>query len=317
MSTLPQNAIKYVKGLMCVFENASCIALSLVSKCSHDSLARVLNDKKLSWQILLLSFIMRTFGKLQDGWLIIDDTVISKPFAKKIENLAWIFDSKIGKSILGLQIVIIAWSNGKVTIPLAIRVYQKEKKKSKIDLACELVEYAKILGIKPKFITFDSWYAAGKLLKLIRQYHWHFVTRLKSNRMLNGIPLKEIQRNPYWMMEGKIAGGFKVLVVRHGKKYFAASNLTLSKQELLSSYKGRWEIETIFKALHNKLGLDECQARKLSSQIAHFHLCLLAYIVLEKESYIQKRTIYQTKRFCSFDFQYADNILNTLFFQGA
>lgn len=50
-----------------------------------------------------------------------------------IENLVWIFDSKIGKSILGLDIVMLAWSNGVVTIPLAIKVYQKNNKKSKID----------------------------------------------------------------------------------------------------------------------------------------------------------------------------------------
>lgn len=90
---------------------------------------------------------MRTFGKLQDGYLIIDDTLISKPFTRKIENLAWIFDSKVGKSVLDLQLVMIAWSNGKVIIPLAIKVYQKSKGKSKIDLAGELISYVKRLGI--------------------------------------------------------------------------------------------------------------------------------------------------------------------------
>lgn len=315
--SLPKNAISYIKGLMCVFENATCMSLSEISKCSHDSLARVLNEKKLCWQTLLKSFIVRTFGRLQDGYLIIDDTIISKQFAKCIENVAWLYDSKVGRSILGINLVLIAWSNGKVSIPLALKVYQKKNGKTRIDLAVELIYYAKMLGIKPKYITFDSWYAADKIFKAIKTCHWKFITQFKSNRKLNGIPLKEIQRNPYWMMIGKITGGTKVIVVRHGKKYFATSDLMLPKQEILTGYRGRWEIETIFRALHYKLGLDECQARKLHSQTAHYHLCLLAYIVLEKESFITKKSIYQIKKNCSFNFQYADCIVNTLFFQGA
>ena len=314
---LPKNAIKYLKGLMCVFENATCVALSEISKNSHDSLARVLNGKKFCWQTLLQNFILRTFGKLQGGYLMIDDTIISKRFARSIENVAWLYDSKIGRSILGLNIVLIAWSNGEITLPLAIRVYQKNNGKTKIDLAVELIEQVKRLGIKPRYITFDSWYAAQKVFKAIAKCRWKFATQLKSNRKLNGIPLKEIQRNPYWMMEGIIAGEIKVVVVRNGKKYFASNDLKLSKKELLSAYKGRWNIETIFRMLHHKLGLDRCQMRKIDSQNAHFHLCLMAYATLEQERFFQKKTIYQIKRDCSFDFQYADNILFRLNFQGA
>lgn len=315
--TLPKNAVNYLMGLMCVFENANCVSLAKVAKCSHDSLTRVLQDEKFCWQTLLQNFVLRTFDKLQDGYLIIDDTVISKQFAKNIENLAWLFDSKIGKSILGLNLVLIAWSNGKVTLPLAFKVYQKTNGKSKIDLACELISFAKNLGIRPKYVAFDSWYAAGQIFRLLQKYKWKFVTRLKSNRTLNGVPLKEIARNPYWIIEGRLTGGLKVIVVKHGAKYFATNDLTLSKKEILSAYKGRWKIETIFRVLHSKLGLDKCQARKLSYQTAHFHLCLLAYVALEQESFICQRSIYQIKRNCSFDFQYANNILSKLFFQGA
>ena len=317
MLSLSKNVISYLKGLMCVFENATCVALSEVSKNSHDNLTRVLNGKEFCWQTLLQNFLLRTFGKLQAGYLIIDDTIISKRFAKHIENVAWLFDSKVGKSILGLNLVMIAWSNGEITIPLAIKVYQKHSGNTKIDLAIELIRYAKSLGIKPKYITFDSWYTADKVFKAIADCHWKFITQLKSNRKLNGIPIHRLHPNPYWLEQGKLIGGTKVIVVRNGKKYFATNNLSLSKQEILAGYKGRWLIETVFRALHHKLGLDECQARKLNSQIAHFHLCLMAYIALEKESFIQKKTIYQIKRNCSFNFQYADNILVKLNFQGA
>ncbi len=314
---LQKNAINYLKGLLCVFENANCVALARISKCSHDSLARVLNGKKFSWQILLQNFLLRTFGKLQNGYLIIDDTVISKRFSKTIENLAWIFDTKIGKSILGLNIVMLAWSNGVVTIPLAIKVYQKNNKKSKIDLAIELINYAQKLFIKPNYITFDSWYASTKLLKKIIDCQWIFITKIKKNRKLNGVSLKKVYQNPYWMKEGIITGGIKILVVRNGKKYFATNDLSLTKKEILARYKGRWLVETIFRVLHSFLWLDKCQCRKLDSQVAHFHLCLMAYSILEKEKFIQKKSIYEIKRNCRFDFKIANNILFKLNFQCA
>lgn len=314
---LPKNVIHYIKGLMCVFENANCVALGEISRISHDSLARILNGEKFCWQTLLQNFLVRTFGKLQDGYLMIDDTVISKQFARKIENIAWVFDSVVGKSILGINLVMIAWSNGTLTLPLAIKVYQKANGKTKIDLAVELIAYAEKLKMKPKFVAFDSWYTAVRVLEKIQDCTWTFVTQLKKNRKLDGVPVNKVFRNPYWMKTGKLVGGLEVLVVRNGKKYFATNDLTLSKKELLSAYKGRWKIETVFRALHDKLGLDECQARKLASQSAHYHLCLMAYIALEKERFVQKKTMYQMKRNCSFDFRQADNILNRLFFQGA
>jgi len=317
MLSLPKNAIRYLKGLVCVFENANCVSLSKISGCSHDSLARILNERKLSWQTLLESFTLRIFGKLDDGWLIIDDTVISKRFARRIENLAWVFDSKIGKSIRGLNIVLLAWSNGRTTIPLMIKVYRKANKKTKIDLAIELVSYAHLLLIKPKYIAFDSWYAADKLLKKIVGYKWIFITQIKRNRKINGVQAREIYRHPYWISQGELSGGIMISVVRNGKKYFATNDLTLAKKEILSLYKGRWLVETIFRMLHSKLGLDQCESRSLHSQTAHFHFCLLAYIVLEKEKFITGKTIYQIKRDCSFDFKKADNILNKLIFQSA
>jgi putative transposase len=316
--SLPSGVLSYVKSLMCVFENANCVSLSMIAECSHDRLSRVLNNEKLSWQTLLESFISRTFGRLREGWLIIDDTIISKQFAKQIENVAWVFDSKIKKSILGLNLVLIAWSNGRITIPLAVKIYRKDNGKTRIDLAIELINITvKTFKIRPKFITFDSWYAATRLLKKIDQMNWIFVTQLKRNRKFNGVQLKLFRNNPYWIEAGKLTNGLNVSIVRHGKKYFATNALSLDKKTILKMYRGRWTIETVFKMLHSKLGMDECQARSIGSQKAHFHLTLLAFTALEKERYISGKTIYEVKRECSFDFNQADIILDKLIFQGA
>jgi transposase len=211
----------------------------------------------------------------------------------------------------------IAWSNEKFTIPLAIKVYQKSSGKTKIDLALELLEYAKSLGLKPKYITFDCWYAADKILRKIKQLEWTFITQIKKNRKINGIQAKRLFPNPYWISQGKLSGGIEVKVVRHGKKYFITNNLSLDKKEILNLYKGRWLVETIFRMLHSKLGIDQCQAISLEAQTTHFYFCLFTFLAFEKQRIITKKTIYQVKQECSFNFQKADYIVNTLFFQGA
>src|SRR6266498_582330 len=171
---MSQSILSYVEGLLSVSEPANCISLACAVKgISHDRLSRILNDVKLEWQTLLQAVILRIAGKLQGGYLILDDTVINKSFGKKIENLSWIFCSKENRSVLGLNIVALCWSNGTITLPLAIKFWKKGENKSKYDLACELLSYAKnILCLQPEYVVFDSWYASEKILSAINSYGW-------------------------------------------------------------------------------------------------------------------------------------------------
>jgi hypothetical protein len=106
---MPLRIVPYVKGLLAVAEAATCTAIARVIKqTSHDSLSRILKDPKFRWQTLLRTLALRIFGKLSDGWLVIDDTVIDKSFAKQIENLSWIYCSKKQRSVLGLNLVLYA-----------------------------------------------------------------------------------------------------------------------------------------------------------------------------------------------------------------
>ncbi len=314
---MPLKILTYVKGLLAVSEAATCTALSRVVSASHDSLTRILQDAKLVWQILLSSFVRKILGKLSDGYLVIDDTVINKSFAKVIDGLAWVFCSKEGRSVLGLNIVVLAWSNGAVTVPLAIKIW-KGGGPSKFDLALELLSYARnFLKIKPKYVVFDSWYSSKKILKRLQKYDWVFYTQIKKNRLFNSIQVQRCRKNPYWMEAGKIDGDFKILVVRHGKKYFATNNLAASKQELLAAYRTRWKIETMFRMLYDQLGLEECQARSTQTQTAHINLCFMAFVVLERTRLETNQTSYELRRSFRFQPELIDNLFTKLNFQGA
>jgi hypothetical protein len=55
----------------------------------------------------LLELAWRTLFVWKRGYLIIDDTVIPKPFAAAIEGLAWVLSSQGRKPVYGLSVVLL------------------------------------------------------------------------------------------------------------------------------------------------------------------------------------------------------------------
>jgi len=144
----------------------------------------------------LLELACRTLFVWQRGYLILDDTVLPKPYATAIEGLAWMFSSQERKPVYGLSLVLLVWTNGTLGIPLSMRLWHKEGP-SKYELALELLSYARNrLRCRPAYVLFDAWYPSRRLLKRIRDYGWYFVCRLKKNRRFNGQPLRAYRRHP-------------------------------------------------------------------------------------------------------------------------
>jgi hypothetical protein len=63
---------------------------------------------------------VRILGVGERGDLIVDDPVMPKPFATVIESLAWVYSSQERKSVYGLSLVFLVWTNGVLRVPLGI-----------------------------------------------------------------------------------------------------------------------------------------------------------------------------------------------------
>lgn len=317
--SMSRGVFAYLTGLLSVAETATATALARIKKgTSHDGFTRLLHRETLDWQTLLSSIVASIVGTLSTGYLIIDDTVIDKTFARAIEGIAWVFSSKENRSILGLSVVVICWSNEIVTVPLGLKIWKKESKKSKVDLAIDLLRSVRKFPLfSPQYVAFDSWYAAHELLQVIEGYGWTWVTQLKRNRKLNGVQVRALHQHPYWMEVGTLTHGHRVLVVRHGKKFFATNALVWGKKQLLATYRTRWSIETMFRILHNQLGVNDCQARSLQAQTTHLYLCCMAYVALERETHARNRTHYALRREYRFHPERAERAIDSMIYQGA
>lgn len=271
----------YIKLLIVVSLKKTALTLSEISdEISHDKLTRAL--KSYVPRSTPLENITKPFG-LRGGYLVIDDTVLEKPYGKAFEGASYVFSSSKGKAVYGYQLVLLIWTDGNKRIVIGEQLYRKGGP-TKIELALEMLSRARnVYKMNPEYVLFDSWYGSKQIFKRLKNYGWYFVTRLKKNRLLNNKKLSEIRKSPYWQEIGRLSGGIKISVVRHGNKYFATNRLTLSRSEILGIYKQRQQIEEVNKALKH-CSLSDCQMRSAKAQRAHIAMCVFAYSLLEKES---------------------------------
>ena len=123
----------YLTALLYYRGSASCVALGeALETVSHDCLKMMFQGNWSGQTLLERAF--HTLFVWERGYLILDDTVIPKPFATAIEGLAWVFSSQERKPVYGLSLVLLVWTNGSLRIPLGMRLWRKGGP-SKYDLA--------------------------------------------------------------------------------------------------------------------------------------------------------------------------------------
>jgi putative transposase len=303
---MPAPIWPYLTALLYFAEVSTCFAIAQALETpSHDRLTRMLKGQ---WSgQTLLELALRALFTVVGGDLIVDDTIVEKPHAALLDEAAWVWSTKHNKVVFGIPLVLLVWTNGQVRIPLAFRLWRKGGP-SKFDLALELLSYARNrLKVKPRAVLFDAWYPSRRVLRRIRDYGWSFVCQLKRNRLFDGKPLKGHRRQPYWHAVGMLSGRIKVRVVKYRRKYFATNRLSLTAPEVRAIYARRHEIEEVIKALKGQLSLEACQAGYTRSygsqrevreevQAHHIALCLVAYLILERERLDRGMTFRQLRR---------------------
>jgi hypothetical protein len=159
--------------------------------------------------------ITRIFDLLQidqhavkDRYLVIDDSPIPKR-GRKIENVSFIYDHNLGRSVLGFSLVTLGLFTGKNFYPVDFayrfgktrhpkspdqrigdprsisgRMSYEAKHFTKLDLAQQMIQRAFDRGIRAGYVLFDSWYAWPSLINDIREIsqQLHVICRLKNSK---------------------------------------------------------------------------------------------------------------------------------------
>jgi putative transposase len=120
-----------------------------------------------------------------DGVLIADDSTLDKPYARYIELVTRHWSGKHHAVVLGINLVSLLWADGDRHIPCDYRVYNTADGLTKNDHFQAMMRTAHECGFQPRCVVFDGWYSSLDNLKLIRALGWTWLTRLKSNRLVN------------------------------------------------------------------------------------------------------------------------------------
>lgn len=250
----------------------------------------------------LIAAIKKYATKENPGYLLLDFTMIDKPFSVKIPKVTYDLNG-VGKRVTkGFSAGVIFWSNGSIVIPFDFAFWQRKKDanelyQKKTEIVKRLIQKAQELGIIFSEIKLDGAFASLDMLLFFTQKNIGFTIRIPENRkveiqgVLNSLRdhhiLKMRRNQKYKTARGTYKGipCFFTAHKRNGKNkkkevVFIVSNVERTAKEHVRAYDLRWPAEKFFRTAKQYLGLAECQSTDLNKQRLHVFLVMATYTVL-------------------------------------
>lgn len=172
-----------------------------------------LNDGRTNWQkltCLLTSQVIKALRPFIDSRrrlaLIINDSLFARPYAKKTELLARVYDHNKGVYVRGYRALTLGWSDANTFLPVNFALMSSGKAENQLgpclkndqrtlagqrrnqartkmnEAAVDLVSQALQNGVPAQYVLFDSWYSSPKMFDLINQLGLDGVGMLKRSK---------------------------------------------------------------------------------------------------------------------------------------
>ncbi len=232
----------------------------------------------------------------RQGILVLDDSTLDKPYARKIGVLTRHWSGKHRRVVQGINLLTLLWTDGEALIPCDYRLYEKAVDKlSKNDHFRAMLVTAEARGFSPACVAFDSWYASLENLKALRRCGWRWVTQLKANRTVNpdgtgNRPLGDCDSSPTGTRVHLQGDGFILvflIVLPNGdKEYWATNDLAMDELTRLKYAEWAWGIEVYHRGLKQHCGVERAEGRAAKAQRNHINCAIRAFLRLERHRLI-------------------------------
>lgn len=225
-----------------------------------------------------------------DGVLVVDDSTLDKPYARSIELVTRHWSGKHHAVVQGINLVSLLWTDGDRHIPCDYRVYDKGDGLTKNDHFAAMIRTAHGRGFAPRCVVFDGWYSSLDNLKLIRSLGWNWLTRLKSNRLVNldrqgtravKDTAVEATGTEVWLPGYGLVKVFGIATPNGGIAYWATNDLGMTDLTRLQFAEFSWAIEHYHRGIKQCTGVERCQCRSARAQRNHIGLALRAFLRFE------------------------------------
>jgi len=228
--------------------------------------------------------------RLGEGVLVFDDTVLDKPYARKIELVGRHRSGKHHAAVQGIDLVSLVWRDGDRTVPCDYRICHDAKQATKNDHFRAMADAAGQRGFAPECVLFGGWYSSLEDLKHLRDKGWRWLTRLKPNRLVNedGQGLRPLSRTEtaaggteVWLKGYGPVKVFKVAAPDGGIAHWATGDLSMTglRRRQLAEYS--WTIGTYHRGIKQHAEAEKCQSRSATAQRNHIGMALRAFLRLD------------------------------------
>ena len=261
---------------------------------AHDAFSRLLArlepDAETLWQEV------QPHVTRGDAILVVDDTVLDKPYARRMGLVGKFWSGKHKRVVRGIALVTLAWTDGDAVYPTDYRLVDPAEtvSKNKNEHFREMLVTAEARGFEPRYVCFDSWYSGKENLKAVRGHGWHFLTQVRSNRRvdLGRTGNEPISDQPVAAtgtvvhVEGfGLVKAFRIAAPDGHTEHWITDDLGMDDLTRLKYAERAWAIEEYHRGLKQSTEVERCPARLAKSQRNHIGFALRAFVRLEWHRY--------------------------------
>jgi Transposase DDE domain len=296
-STANCNSNLYTLFLLAEPKYVSCIRLAeVLGDLSHDSVNRFLLREHYTPEDLFNE--VKGELNLEGGTASVDDSVIDKPYSnpEKTSLVGYFWSGKHKRSVKGINLITLYYTDivGN-SYPVSYRIYDKSEDKTKNDYFLEMVREVQTWGLKPTWVTGDSWYASQENLKFLRNEGVGFLFGIANNRRVSEEKGKESQVQTFEIPDSGLVvylkefGWVKVFRqdFKHEARYYISylpdlENLKqLSCHDFKQVHDRHWLIESFHRVIKQVCNIERFQVRDQQAIRNHFFCSLRAFSKLQ------------------------------------
>lgn len=257
---------------------------------AHDAFTRFLHRLEPGPEALWQE--VSSFVALEGGVLMLDDSVLDKPYARHMGLVGRFWSGKHKRVVQGINLVSMLFSDGDGLWPIDYRLVDpaEGKKLTKNDFLRAMLATAKQRGFEPRYVTFDAWYSGKDNLKAVASNEWLFLTQVRCNRRVNldrqgnraisELPISASGTVVH--LEGfGLVKAFRIVATDGSTEYWITNDLEMDELTRQEVAELAWGIEDYHRGLKQFCGVERCQVRHPKAQRNHIGLAIRTFLRLE------------------------------------
>jgi hypothetical protein len=300
------------------------------NKISHDQVSRMLNCRRLKpkdWWLMVKPHVRSV--QCEDGVIIVDDSIVEKPYTDENEIVCWHYDHAKGRTVKGINFITSLYVVDDVSLPVTFRLVaktepyiDKQGKPRRRSAVTKNEHYRAMLQqcvqnqIPFRYVLNDLWFASAENMRFVQlDLEKEFIMALKANRKV-ALSAEDKWHGRYQRIEQLDVPEDTLTVIyleqvpfplhllrqvftnvdgSTGVRYLVSSDLTLHADQLATIYQERWKVEEYHRSLKQNVSASKSPTRTRTTQTTHFVAALWSFTKLELLKVRTKKNHYALK----------------------